>query len=410
VTDGSSWRREPGPAPDVWWSDALTDPWRDPHAPTVVHVPDTSGVADRAPLEQPPAPPRRSLGLILMVSIITALLAGALGGTLGYVFALGGGAPLGGGSTLGNPNLSQRPPESIAGVVKKVLPSVVTIRSRSGRSGSLGSGFIASPDGFILTNEHVVSVSNSEISVIFADGREAPARLVGSEPESDVAVLKVEQTGLTVIEFGDSDAVQVGDPAIAIGAPLGLSNTVTSGIVSAVDRPVTVGEAGASRFYAAIQTDAAINQGNSGGPLLDLGGRVIGINSVIRATGSSEETAGNIGLGFAIPINQAKRQAQDIIERGKARRTVMGAVPDAAYRSPAGGVRLTSVQAGGPAEAAGLRAGDIIMKVDDDLLTGPDDLVALVRKFAPGAVVPVEFQRAGGAAQKVSVTLAADAN
>jgi len=410
VTDGSPWRREFGAAREVWWSDALTDPWRDPQAATVVYASPAPGAAAAVSLDRPPAPPRRGLGLVLLVSVVTALLAGALGGTLGYVFALrSGGAPLGG-PQLGNPpGAAQRPPESVAGVAKKVLPSVVTIKARLSSGGSLGSGFIVSGQGHIMTNDHVVgSAVDGQITVTFMDGRVVPATLVGTEPESDVAVLKVDQTGLPAVEFGDSDAVQVGDPALAVGAPLALTNTVTYGIVSALDRPITAGESGSPRFYAAIQTDAAVNQGNSGGPLFDLAGRVIGINSVIKSLASDAETAGNVGLAFAIPINQAKRQAQDIIERGKARRTVMGATPDSTYRKPEGGVRLTGVQAGGPAEAAGLKIGDVVMKVEDDPVEEPSDLVALVRKYAPGSVVSVEYVRGGGGSQRVSVTLAAD--
>jgi putative serine protease PepD len=395
----------------VWWSDALADPWRDPQASTVIYAPAASGAPVGNPLEQPPGPPRRGLGLVLLVSVVTALLAGALGGTLGYMFALGGGGlPGSGGARLGtDPGLTQRPPDSIAGVVKKVLPSVVTIRARVTGGGSLGSGFIVSTDGYVLTNDHVVATSNSTISITLSDGREVPAKLVGSEPESDVALLKMEQTGVPPVEFGDSDAVQVGDPALAVGAPLALSNTVTYGIVSAVDRPIAAGEPSSPRFYAAIQTDAAVNQGNSGGPLFDLAGRVIGINSVIKSLAADESTAGNVGLAFAIPINQAKRQAQDIIERGKARRTVMGATPDGSFRSPSGGVRVNAVSAGGPAEAAGLKPGDVVTKVDDDPVSDPEDLVAFVRKYAPGAVVSIEYQR-NGSPQHTSVTLAADAN
>ncbi len=412
MTDASPWRRDAGPTREVWWSDALADPWRDPQSSTVVYTPPAPGAAASVQLEEPPGPPRRGLGLVLMVSVITALLAGALGGTLGYVFAMrSGGAPLGGGPQLGAnpPELAQRAPESIAGVVKKVLPSVVTIRARAGGSGSLGSGFIVSGDGYVLTNDHVAGTTGTQLTVTFSDGRTAPARLVGTEPQSDVAVIKIDQTSLPAVEFGDSEAVQVGDPVLAVGAPLALSNTVTYGIVSAVDRPITAGEADSPRFYAAIQTDAAVNQGNSGGPLFDLAGRVIGINSVIKSLAANEETAGNVGLAFAIPINQAKRQAQDIIERGKARRTVMGATPDGTFRSPTGGVKLTSVLAGGPAESAGLRAGDVIMRIEGDPVEDPDDLVALVRKYAPGAVVGVDYRR-DASDLKATVTLTADAN
>jgi putative serine protease PepD len=412
VTDGSPWQRDAGQTREVWWSDALSDPWRDPQSSTVVYAQPAPGAGGSVALERPPAPPRRGLGIILLVSVITALLAGGLGGTLGYVFALrGGGAPLGGGPQLGGspPALAQRAPESIAGVVKKVLPSVVTIRARAGANGSLGSGFIVSADGYVLTNDHVAGTPGTQLSVTYFDGRTATAKLVGTEAESDVAVIKIDQVGLPAVEFGDSDAAQVGDPVLAVGAPLALSNTVTYGIISAVDRPIVAGDSGSPRFYAAIQTDAAVNQGNSGGPLFDLAGRVIGINSVIKSLASNEETAGNVGLAFAIPINQAKRQATDIIERGKARRTVMGATPDSAYRNPAGGVRLASVLPGGPAEAAGLKAGDVIMRLDGDPVEEAEDLVALVRKYAPGAVVGIDFRR-DGADQKTSVTLAADPN
>lgn len=414
MTDGSPWRRDAGQAREVWWSDALSDPWRDPQASAVVYATPQPGVAPPVQLETPPPPPRRGIGLVLMVSVISAVLAGALGGTLGYVFALrGGGTPLGGGSGLGGspPEAANRAPESVAGVVKKVLPSVVTIRARSGSSGSLGSGFIVSGDGFVLTNDHVVGGANSTatISVTFSDGRTAPAKLVGTETESDVAVLKIDQTGLPAVEFADSDAIQVGDPVIAVGAPLALSNTVTYGIVSATDRPVVAGDSGSPRYYAAIQTDAAVNQGNSGGPLFDLAGRAVGINSVIKSLSTDQQTAGNVGLAFAIPINQAKRQAQEIIELGKARRTVLGASTDPAYTNPAGGVKLASVTPGGPAEQAGLRAGDVVQRLQDDPLEDPEDLVALVRKYPPGAVVSVKFQRAG-ADQSASVTLAADTN
>jgi putative serine protease PepD len=412
VTDGSPWRRDAAQTREVWWSDALTDPWRDPHSSAVVYAPPAPDRTGSVVLEQPPGPPRRGLGLILLVSVIVALLAGALGGTLGYVFALrGGGTALGGGPQLGAtpPELADRAPDSIAGVVKKVLPSVVTIRARAGGSGSLGSGFIVSGDGYVLTNDHVAGALGTQLTVTYSDGRTAPAKLIGTEPESDVAVIKIDETGLPAVEFGDSESVQVGDPVLAVGAPLALSNTVTFGIISAVDRPITAGEANSPRFYAAIQTDAAVNQGNSGGPLFDLAGRVIGINSVIKSLAANEETAGNVGLAFAIPINQAQRQARDIIERGKARRTVMGATPDGTYRNPSGGVRLASVLAGGPAESAGLRAGDVIMRLEGDPIEEPDDLVALVRKYAPGSVVSVDYRRDGGDL-KASVTLAADLN
>jgi putative serine protease PepD len=368
--------------------------------------PEEPAVADPSP---------GGLKLVLLVSVITALLAGALGGTLGYVFAARGGG--GGGRLLGAPAggrspgaITQRAPDSLAGVVKKVLPSVVTIRVRSGSGFNLGSGFIASTDGYVITNDHVVTGSTNDATVTFSDSTAASARVVGSVPESDVAVLKLDQgRDVTPVAFGDSDAVQVGDPVLAIGSPLALANTVTSGIVSAIDRPIAAGEPGGpTRYYAAIQTDAAVNHGNSGGPLVDGSGRVIGINSVIKSLAADEEQAGNVGLAFAIPINQAKRQAQEIIDRGKARRTVIGAELENGFRGASGGVRLSSVEPAGPAANAGLRPGDVLLHLDGRPLEEPGDLIALVRKYAPGAGVSVEYLR-DGSRHTTQVTLAADA-
>jgi putative serine protease PepD len=378
----------------------MTDPWRDPYAPAavVLPTPQDPNAAQPEPVVDPDLP-RRGLGPVLAICLVTALLAGGLGGTLGYVFAVRGG--VGGGATaLGSepqdaPAAAQRPPDSTAGVVKKVLPSVVTVRV----SGAIGSGFVATADGYVITNDHVVEGSGSTTSVAFSDGSTAAATLVGEDPESDIAVIKVARTGLPPVQFGDSDAIAVGDPVLAFGSPLALANTVTAGIVSAVDRTIQAGEPGGQvRYYAAIQTDAAVNQGNSGGPLVDTAGRVVGVNSVIRSVGSTDTEAGNIGLAFAIPINQAKRVAQDIIDTGKARRTVIGA---GVTSSPGGGVRIGTVEPSGP------KSGDVVTKLDGRVLEEGTDLIALVRKYAPGSVVTVEYRR-GSSRKTASVTLAAD--
>jgi putative serine protease PepD len=401
----------PQPAATTWWSDALADPWRDPAAPAAVLVTSAAPASDLEPVADVSIGPRRGVGTALVIAIVTALLAGALGGTLGYVFAARGGAlashPLGGGAAA--PGLVQRAPDSLAGVVKKVLPSVVTIKVRGTAGTSLGSGFIVSGDGYVVTNEHVVSGSSGTATITFSDATSAAAKVVGADPESDIAVLKLERANLPPVEFGDSDQVQVGDPVLAFGSPLALANTVTYGIVSAVDRPIEAGEPGGpTRYYAAIQTDAAVNHGNSGGPLVDAAGRVVGINSVIKSLASDQEEAGNVGLAFAIPINQAKRQAQEIIDIGRARRTVIGAEIEMTYENPNGGVRLSAVQSGGPAANAGLHAGDVIMRLDGRPLEEPGDLIALVRKYAPGSGVSVEYLR-DGASRTTRVTLAADA-
>ncbi len=395
-----------------WWSDALSDPWRDPQAPAIVKV--SPSIVESPPLEtEDPTLPvggRRGLGLVFLVAVITALLAGALGGTLGFVFATRGGS-LPGGDRIGTGPLTQRAPDSLAGVVKKVLPSVVTVKVRNGNGFAIGSGFIVSGDGFLITNDHVVTGASGQATVTFSDASTASARVVGADVQSDVAVLKIDKAGLPPVQFGNSDAVQVGDPVLAIGSPLALANTVTSGIVSAVDRPVQADEAGGpTRYYAAIQTDAAINHGNSGGPLVDMAGQVIGINSVITSPSTGDEkTAGNVGLAFAIPINQAKRLANEIINTGKARRTVIGAELDNSYRGLGGGVRLNTVEPNGPAGAAGLHAGDVLMRLEGHPLEEPGDLIALVRKYAPGTAVKVEYMRAG-ARLVTQVTLGADAN
>lgn len=393
-----------------WWSDALSDPWRDPAAPAaiVVRSPAVPPPADGTPAAVP-APGQRGLVPIFLMVLVTALLAGALGGTLGYVFAGGGGRTvLGGGGTSTAP-LAQRAPNSLAGVVQRVLPSVVTIRIGTNGGYSLGSGFIVSSDGYVVTNDHVVEGLNGSASVTFSDASVGTARLVGTDPESDIAVLKLSRTGLTAVGFGDSSQIAVGDPVLAFGAPLALSNTVTYGIVSAMNRTMEADEPGGpTRYYAAIQTDAAVNHGNSGGPLVDAAGRVIGVNSVIKSLSSDSQDAGNIGLAFAIPINQARRIATDIIETGHSRRTVIGAELNNSYASPEGGVQLASVQSGGPADRAGLKASDVVMKIDGVALEEPSDLIALIRKDAPGDAIRVDYRRGSGAAT-VQVTLAADA-
>jgi putative serine protease PepD len=416
VTDGWNGHRPPPPAPggpaagSPWWSDALADPWRDPYAPSAVVVPTAPVSTGPEPerIADPDAPRRGAMGTILVVCLVTALLAGGLGGTLGYVFAVRGG--VGPGTTLGAPEqdapaAANRAPESLAAVADQVMPSVVTVRV----AGAIGSGFVVSADGYVITNDHVVEGADETLSVAFSDGSTASATLVGRDPESDVAVIKVARPNLTPVQLGDSDQIAVGDPVLAFGSPLALVNTVTQGIVSALDRTIQAGEpGGTTRYYAAIQTDAAVNQGNSGGPLVDAAGRVVGVNSVIRSVGGTDTEAGNIGLAFAIPINQARRVSEEIIDTGRARRTVIGAEVSTGGTGTSSGAKLRSVQPAGPAATAGLKAGDVITKIDGHVLEDGTDLIALVRKYAPGATVAVEFRR-GTSRETASVVLAADA-
>lgn len=403
-----------GAAPSAWWSDALHDPWRNPQTPTavVVQAPPLAVSMLPEPVSDPDAPRPRATGPIFLITLVTALLAGALGGALGFAFAARGG--VGGATVLGSqvgeaPPVPQRRPDTLAGVAQRLAPSVVTVRVNGGGGSSVGSGFVVTADGYVITNDHVVEASSGRATVAFNDGSVESATVVGKDPESDLAVIKVSRSGLTPVEFGDSESIAVGDPVLAFGTPLALANTVTAGIVSALDRTISAGEPGGQvRYYAAIQTDAAVNQGNSGGPLVDGAGRVIGVNSVIKSLAVDESAAGNIGLAFAIPINQAKRVAQEIIDTGKARRTVIGAQVSGVGVGAEGGVRVAAVDSAGPAAGAGLRTGDVLLRLDGRVLEEPTDLIALVRKYAPGSVVTVEYRR-GTDRQKASVTLAADA-
>jgi putative serine protease PepD len=266
-----------------------------------------------------------------------------------------------------------------------------------------GSGFLIDKDGRIVTNNHVVAGASdgSKIRVLYSDGRRVSAVLVGRSPSYDIAVIKASGSGsLQPIQLGDSEHVQVGEPVLALGSPLGLSGTVTEGIVSARNRPVIVSETSdadaPTAYINAIQTDAQINPGSSGGPLVDAGGRVIGVNSAILTFGSSR----NIGLGFAIPINQAASIADQLIKNGKATYPVIGAnVADA----PAG-VELTAVDAQGPAGKAGLRAKDLITKVDDETVDTMEELIVSIRTHRPGDVVVLQYAR-GSTRDRASVTL-----
>jgi putative serine protease PepD len=395
----------------AWWSDAAADPWRDPYAPAAIVVPAPAVASTVRPPDFSPRRSSASLSQVLLISVLAALLAGALGGALGYVAAVRGGAGngnvLGGGSTA--PALAQRAPTSLAGVVKTVLPSVVTIRVDNDFSSAIGTGFIVTTDGYVITNDHVIDGLSGNATVTFSNSTTAPASLVGSDPESDIAVLKLAKSSLPAVTFGQSDSLAVGDPVLAVGAPFDLPDTVTYGIISALHRPLEISASGGpTRYYSAIQTDAAVNHGNSGGPLFDAAGRVIGVNAVIKSTGASEQDSGNIGLAFAIPIDEARRVAEQIIDSGKVTHTIIGATVASAYRPSAnGGVPLGSVTPGGPADNAGMKSGDMVMEIGGSPLTASGDLIALVRAYPPGAVVPVVYTR-NGVSHTVEVKLAVD--
>ncbi|WP_081913439.1 S1C family serine protease [Glycomyces sp. NRRL B-16210] len=391
-----------------WWNPAAgTDPWRDPASHAVIETRPAPLVPPVEPLPAPPpAPGRVGLGLVVAVSAITSLIAGTLGAAVG-IWATRSDSV--GGLVSGAQPQNERAVESVAGVVEQIMPSVVTVLTPNGGN---GSGFIVSDDGYIMTNHHVVvgggSVPAESLQVLFSDGDVTTAEVIGSDADSDVAVLRIEGDDHPAMVLADSDMVAVGDPVLAVGAPLGLSSTVTEGIVSAIDRPVLTenNQGEVESVMAAIQTDAAINPGNSGGPLTDIAGQVIGINTAI-ATTAAEGEAGNIGIGFAIPINQAKRIADEIVTTGSATHTVLGAeLGDSGLGI---GVTLSRIVPGSPADDAGLEDGDVLTGFNGKTVTQNTELIALIRKLAPGTVVTVVYER-DGEEHSAQVTLAAAAD
>jgi putative serine protease PepD len=343
--------------------------------------------------------------------VVLAIIAGLVGGALG-INASGG--FLGGKANLVTAsNTIERKPDSVAGLANRVLPSVVSITTGSG---STGSGFIIDSSGFILTNNHVVeqaALSKGRILVTLNNGEEFESKIIGRDASYDLAILKILATGLPALQFGNSDEVAVGDSVIAIGSPLGLSGTVTLGIISAKDRAVTAGgSAGETSFINALQTDAAINPGNSGGPLINTAGAVIGVNSAIATlSGASSAQAGSIGLGFAIPINQARKTADQLIKTGKASYPVIGVLIDMNFAGPGAKVTASNdaVVAGGPAEKAGIKSGDVIIEFGGKSINTPDELIVAIRAKSIGDRVEIKFKR-GSSTRTTTIVLAAGKN
>jgi putative serine protease PepD len=309
---------------------------------------------------------------------------------------------------------------TIAQVAQEVLPSVVKIEVSSAQGAGSGSGIVLSSDGQILTNNHVVEAAgdSGSIRVSFNDGSSAPAKILGTDPLTDTAVIQAEDVdGLTPITIGKSSDLQVGEGVVAIGSPFGLESTVTTGIVSALDRPVDVGSdsQGNSTTYPAIQTDAAINPGNSGGPLVDMNGHHVGINSSIRTSSSSStEQGGSIGLGFAIPIDEVNPIVDQMIDGETPTHARLGIqVSDVAASTGTSevteGAQVQEVTSGSTADSAGLEAGDVITKVDDKLITGADSLVATIRSYRPGDTVTLTYEHDGDT-QTAKLELDSDAS
>jgi len=341
-------------------------------------------------------------GVIAVVAAAAvALVAGGAGGLVGYGLGHDDSSPL---QNVAGSNAPKNPAapidrSSLADIAKKVQPTVVSVKTQSGE----GSGVVISADGYIVTNNHVVATaSGSSVQITFNSGKNLTAKIVGTDPKTDIAVVKVDATGLTAATWGDSDNVQVGDTVLAIGSPLGLEGSVTAGIISALHRTIDVGDEQQSPFGQqqqqaptttigdAIQTDAPINPGNSGGALVDTAGNVIGINSAIATSGS--QSTGNIGVGFAISANRAKSVSDQLIKGGKVTHPYLGVSVGEAQN---GGAQISDVQANSPAAQAGIQQGDVITKVNDRTISNSEELVGAIQSSQPGTKLTLTVVRNG---------------
>jgi putative serine protease PepD len=357
-----------------------------------------------------PHGPGRRMPAIAAVILVPGLVAGGVGGVIGYNLAEDHFPGL---SSLTQPatgNVAELPVGSIARVAQDVLPSVVKLEVESGPAFGTGSGVVISPDGLILTNNHVVELAarGGELTALFLDGRRVPVEIVGRLPSADIAVVRARNvSNLTVAKLGRSSDLVVGQGVVAVGSPLGLQGTVTSGIISALERPVRAGGQldGGETVLNAIQTDAAINPGNSGGPLVDMQGRLIGINTAGASLGGPQNE-GSIGLNFAIPIDQAKRIADDIVESGTVQQAVLGVAFAGNPFMESDRAVVQAVEPGSAAAAAGIQPGEAITKVDDRLINSGDELIAAIRSYPPGAQVHVTLSAPDGSSPRtVQVTL-----
>ncbi|MFD8602541.1 protease [Streptomyces sp. TSRI0445] len=344
--------------------------------------------------------------------LLLALVASGIGGGVGAYIERNGGLTTVELPQAGRDN-SDRAPDSVAGIAASALPSVVTLHVSGTAESGTGTGFVLDGQGHILTNNHVVAPAGSsgDITVTFSTGETASAELVGKDSGYDLAVVRVRGvSGLKPLPLGNSDNVRVGDPVVAIGAPFDLSNTVTSGIISAKQRPITAGgekgDGSDISYVDALQTDAPINPGNSGGPLVDSKAHVIGINSAIRAADSgggpeSGGQSGSIGLGFAIPINQGKRVAEELISTGKATHPVIGVTLDMKYTGDGAKVGTKDADGGpavakdGPADKAGIKSGDVITQVEGQRVHSGEELIVKIRAHRPGDDLDLKLTRGG---------------
>jgi len=385
--------------------DAPDDPWRNPGAPAALGTP---ALAQPAP--QAAGGPSGKLGVrdvlfggrvsarALVVLGIVALVIGLAGGWIGRRTAEVVEAFTTSKVTLSTSDVAGEPAGRVAEVAAAVADSVVMVETVSDHDGSQGSGVVIDGGGYIVTNNHVVSdaaanPSQYKLTVVFNDGTEVPANLVGRDPKTDLAVLKVDNVdNLTVARFGNSDDLRVGQEVIAAGAPLGLRSTVTHGIISALHRPVPLSGDGSDTdtVIDAVQTDASINHGNSGGPLIDMDSQVIGINTAGKSLSDSAS-----GLGFAIPVNEVKAVAEALIAEGKIVHPVLGLTARSVSNSLASGAQVANVKAGGPAEKAGILENDVVVKVGNRTVADADEFVVAVRQLPIGRDASIEVVRDG---------------
>ncbi len=418
-------------APPYDWRYAQQPPYRQPYGPF--------GGGQPGPGAGPPPPrlgvPRKRsrAGALAVGAVAIAVVSAGIGGAAASLVehseqAAGGNGTSAGGAAPSVP-AANMPVGSVEQVAAKVVPSVVMLETDLGRQSEEGSGIVLSSDGLILTNNHVVAAAGKpghggasggpddkgggpgeapKTTVTFADGRTASFTVVGTDPTTDIAVVRVQGvSGLTPITLGSSANLHVGQPVVAVGSPLGLAGTVTTGIVSALDRPVsTTGETGnQNTVLDAIQTDAAINPGNSGGALVNMSGQLVGVNSAIATLGGDSDNAqsGSIGLGFAIPVDQAKRIADELISTGTASHASLGVQVTSDKGAP--GAKVVEVVPNGAAANAGLPSGVVVVKVDDHPINSADGLVAAVRSKAPGDKVTLTYLDPSGESRTVQVTL-----
>ena len=394
----------------LWPVPEGAESWRDPDTPVALGPPALPSGDGTSSTPQPPGP-RLNLAEVLfgkrietralVVLGLLALLIGAVGGVVGRLTAEGAGRVTEPRATLtATSPARERPPGSVADIAARTLPAVVSLEVRVGAEGGTGSGVVIDPAGFVLTNNHVVApaaqVSGATIEAVFHDGTRVPATIVGQDPKTDLAVLRVNVANPVVARIGSSSALAVGDSVIAIGSPLGLAGTVTTGIVSALNRPVRLDHAGGDNAVIdAIQTDAAINPGNSGGPLVDATGAVVGINTAIRSLGSGFGEGGSIGLGFAVPIDDARVVAEELIRTGRYQHAALGVNARSVTDGATDGAQVQNVQQGGPAAVAGITEGDVIVRVGERSIASADELVVAVREHRPGDTVEIHLVREG---------------